>query len=222
MYNTIYATPVKNKVLSNTYALLSANIFFSAIIAWLSIASGFNHKIAGLGMLSLAIFLPAYFGLLFAIHKLRNSPSAIGLTFVLTGLLGATISPMLGFAFSTGQGDAVYLSLAGTATIFFLMSAYGKSTKRDLSGLGKVLFFGILGAFVLSLINIFLIQASMLSLIISFAFMILSSLIISYETQRIVNGGETNYVLATVSLFVALYNIFSSLLHILLAFNGDD
>lgn len=219
---TNYVSTQKNKILSQTYMLLSANIFWAAFMAFISISTGISDKIVQAGGYFVFGFLIAYFGVLFAIEKFKNSSTGLILTFVLTGMLGFTLSPMLSFALNTGNTDAVFLALAGTAIVFFSMSAYGKTTKRNLDSWSKFLVFGLLAAFILSLINVFFIQASIFSLVLSFVFMFLSSMVMAWQTQRIVNGGENNYISATVSLFVALYNVFSSLLHILLSFTGMD
>lgn len=210
-----------NKVLSQTYGLLSKTLLWSALVAFLSIQSGIVNSFYGIGFGGFAIFMVAYFGVLFAIEKTKNSGWGLFWVFVLTGLLGFSISPLINFAIGSGQGDSVVLALGGTGLIFFMMSAYGRSTNKDLSSWSKLLFFGILGAFILSILNVFLFQVPVISLVISVVFAVLSSMLISYQTQAIISGGETNYISATVTLFVALYNIFSSLLQIILTFSDE-
>lgn len=210
-----------NKVLSQTYGLLSKTLLWSALVAFLSIQSGIVNSFYGIGFGGFAVFMVAYFGVLFAIEKTKNSGWGLFWVFVLTGLLGFSISPLINFAIGSGQSDAVVLALGGTGLIFFMMSAYGRSTNKDLSSWSKLLFFGILGAFILSILNVFLFQVPVISLVISVVFAVLSSMLISYQTQAIISGGETNYISATVTLFVALYNIFSSLLQIILTFSDE-
>ena len=211
-----------NKVLSQTYGLLSTTLLWSALVAFLSIQSGLTNSFAGLGSAAMIGFMVVYFGLLFAIEKTKNSGWGLFWTFALTGVLGVTISPLISFAIGTGQSESVVLALGGTGLIFFMMSAYGKTTNKDLSSWSKLLMFGILGAFILSLLNVFFFQASMIAIIVSIAFAILSSMLIAYQIQAIIKGGETNYISAAVTLFVSIYNIFSSLLHLLLAFGGEE
>lgn len=210
-----------NKVLSQTYGLLSKTLLWSALVAFLSIQSGIVNSFYGIGFGGFVVFMVAYFGVLFAIEKTKNSGWGLFWVFVLTGLLGFSISPLINFAIGSGQGDSVVLALGGTGLIFFMMSAYGRSTNKDLSSWSKLLFFGILGAFILSILNVFLFQVPVISLVISVVFAVLSSMLISYQTQAIISGGETNYISATVTLFVALYNIFSSLLQIILTFSDE-
>tara|TARA_B100000700_G_scaffold230615_1_gene255063 strand:+ start:31119 stop:31787 length:669 start_codon:yes stop_codon:yes gene_type:complete len=212
----------KNTVLAKTYNLLSYTLIWSAVVAMFSMYSGLTNVFTSMGMGSLVVMLIGYFGMLFAIEKTKNSGWGLFWTFGLTGFLGLTISPLLQYAIGTGNSEAIFMSLGGTGLIFLLMSAYGRTTKKDLSGWLPLIFWCLLGAFVVSIINVIFFNVSMLALVISAAFMILSAMLISAYTQQIVNGGETNYISATVLLFVAIYNIFSSLLQILLAFTGDE
>ena len=184
--------------------------------------SGLTNAFVGMGMGSLIVMLVGYFGMLFAIEKTKNSGWGLFWTFGLTGFLGLTISPLLQYAIGTGNSEAIFMSLGGTGVIFLLMSAYGRTTKKDLSGWMPLIFWCLLGAFVISIINMVFFNVSTLALLISAVFMVLSAMLISAYTQHIINGGETNYISATVLLFVAIYNIFSSLLQIILAFTGDE
>lgn len=205
-----------NKVLRNTYMLLSMTLLFSAAAAGVSMALHVGH---GVGMIALL----ASFGLLmFAIPRYAESTTGIWLTFLFTGLMGFSIGPVLNAyltAFSNG-GQIVMLALGGTGTIFLGLSAYALTTKKDFSYLGGFLMVGILLAVLASFAMLFF-PIPLLSLAISGVFVLLMSGLILFETSRIINGGETNYILATINLFVALYNLFLSLLNILGAFAGN-
>lgn len=205
-----------HRVLRNTYALLSMTLIFSGIMAAVSMAYQWPY----MGPL---ITLGGYFALLFITSALRNSGWGILSVFALTGFMGATLGPLISFyvaRFANG-GEIVTLSLGGTGAIFLVMSAIALTTKRDLSFMGKFLIIGLLVAFIAGIANIFL-EISGLSLAVSSMFLMLSSLMIAYETQQIVRGGETNYIMATVTLYVSIYNIFTTLLHLLGFAIGDD
>lgn len=206
---------VTNKVLRNTYILLSLTLLFGGACAGFAMMTGAPH----LGFFTIAI----YFGLLFLVSATANSAFGIVSVFALTGFLGYTLGPMLNAymgAFSNGP-QLVMTALAGTGIIFFALSAYILTTGKDMSYLGGFLMAGIIAAFIASLGAMFF-QIPMLSLVVSAAFMLLSSGLIMFETSQIIHGGQTNYILATVTLYVSLYNLFVSLLQILAAFSGRD
>ena len=202
------------RVLRNTYALLSLTLLFSAAVAAAAVA--FNVPSPGI-----ILTLVAYFGLLFGIHKLKNSGMAVGLVFALTGFMGWTLGPLLTrtLALPAG-GQAVMLALGATGAVFLALSAYATTTKRDLSWMGGFLFAGMIVAVLAGLAAIFF-QIPALALTVSAVVALLSAGLILFETKQIVDGGETNYVLATVSLFVSIFNLFTSLLH-LFGFAGSD
>lgn len=203
------------KVLRNTYMLLSMTLLFSAFTAMLSMQFNLPH----FGML---ITLGVYFGLLFAVHKLKDSVWGIVAVFALTGFLGATLGPMLNMVAALPGGSAtIGTALMATGGIFLAMATWVTSTGKDLSNWGKILLAGILVGFVLS-IGAVLFGLPVLSLAISALFVILMTGLIAYEISNILHGGETNYILATVTLYVALFNLFVSLLHLISAFSGDD
>jgi len=205
---------IENKVLSQTYQLLSITIAFAGIMAFASMHVSF--------VLNPIVMLISYFGLLFLINKNQNNSSGIFFTFALTGLLGFTLGPLLNYTISMGNSSAIGTSMLGTGAILFLAAQIGKNKEKDFSSLGVFASIGLLIAFVVSLVNFFVFQASLLSIGISVVFLFLSSAIIVWQINNIVRGGETNYVLATVTLFVSIFNIFSSLLHILGFFGNDD
>ena len=196
------------QVLRNTYLLLSLCLGFSAIVAAASVA--FNLPAPGI-----IITLAGYFGLLFLVTKYRDRGLGVGLVFALTGFMGYTLGPIISHYLNLPNGGlTVMMALAGTAIIFLGMSAYALLTKRDLSFLGGMLTVGVLVAFVAGLAAIFF-SIPALSLTVSAVFVLLMSGMILFETNNIVRGGETNYVMATVSLFVSIFNLFTSLLQLL-------
>jgi modulator of FtsH protease len=204
-----------NKVIRNTYILLSLTLAFSALTAGVSVALKLPHP-------GILITLVGFFGLLFAVHKLKNSGWGILAVFALTGFMGATLGPVISrYLGMPNGGEIVMQAMGATAVIFIALSAYALTTKKDFSFMGGFLMVGILLAFVASLAAIFL-EIPALSLTVSAAFVLLMSGLILYETSNIIHGGETNYVLATVTLFVSLFNLFTSLLHLLGFANSSD
>lgn len=203
-----------HKVLRNTYMLLALTLGFSAMTAGVSAALGLPHP-------GILITLAGYFGLLFLVNKYRDRGLGVALVFALTGFMGYTLGPVISHYLNMPNGtQTVMLAMGGTAAIFVAMSGYALVTKRDLSFMGGFLMAGILVAFLVGLAAVFL-QIPALSLTVSAVFVLLMSGMILYETNQIVRGGETNYVMATLSLFVAIFNLFTSLLH-LLGFASND
>ncbi|MBV1951524.1 MAG: Bax inhibitor-1/YccA family protein [Cycloclasticus sp.] len=205
-----------NKVLKNTYILLSMTLLFSAFTAGISMSMNLPHP----GMI---ISLVGYFGLLFLTTKFRNSSLGILCVFALTGFMGITLGPILNMylnAYSNGH-ELIMTSLGGTGVIFMALSAYALTTKKDFSFISGFLMVGILVAFLAGIgAAIFSIPA--LSLGVSAMFIMLMSGMILYQTSEIIHGGETNYIMATVSLYISIFNLFTSLLHILGVMGGED
>ena len=202
------------RVLRNTYALLSMTLLFSAAVA----AAGVAFKLPAPG---LVITLVGYFGLLFAVHKLQNSGWALPAVFGLTGFMGYTLGPVLAKTLALpGGAQTIVLALAATGAIFLALSAYVINSKRDFSFMGGFLFAGMVIAILAGLGAMFF-QVPALGLAVSAMVALLSAGLILFETSRIVNGGETNYVLATVGLYVSIFNLFTSLLS-LFGFGGSD
>lgn len=202
------------RVLRNTYMLLALCLAVSATAA--GTAAALN--LPGPGIL---LTLVGYFGLLFLVNKFRDSGAGVGLVFLLTGFMGYTLGPIISRYLGLPNGaEIVMMAMGGTAAIFIGLSAYALTTKRDLSFMGGFLTVGILVAFLAGLAAIFF-SIPALSLTVSAAFVLLMSGMILYETNNIVRGGETNYVMATVTLFVSIFNLFTSLLQ-LLGFAGSD
>ena len=203
-----------NKVLRNTYALLSMTLIFSAVVAGVSMAMGLPHP-------GLVITLVGFFGLLFLTSKFRDSAMGLVMVFALTGFMGYTLGPILSMYLSLpGGGQIIMLALGGTGAIFLGLSGYVLTTKKDFSFMGGFLVVGILVAFLAGLGAIFFSMPG-LSLAVSAMFVLLMSGLILYETSNIIHGGETNYIMATVTLYVSIYNLFTSLLHLLGAFSSD-
>lgn len=204
-----------NKVIRNTYMLLSMTLLFAAVTAAASVALGLPHP-------GIIITLVGYFGLLFAISKYQNSGAGVALVFALTGFMGYTLGPIISHYLGLPNGgQTVMVAMGGTAAIFLILSGYALTTKKDFSFMGGFLMVGILLAFLASLAAIFF-EIPTLSLTVSAAFVLLMSGLILYETSNIIHGGETNYVMATVTLFVSIFNLFTSLLHLLGFANNND
>ena len=194
-----------SRVLRNTYALLAMTLLFSAAVASASVAYQWRAP----GMI---LTLVGYFGLLFAIHKLQNSAWALPAVFALTGFMGYTLGPLLTHSLALpGGAQTVSMALAATGTTFIGLSAYVLLTRRDFSFIGGFLFCGMVIA-VFAGIAAMLLDIPALGLAVSGMVALLSAGLILFETSRIVNGGETNYVMATVGLFVSVFNLFTSLL----------
>lgn len=205
---------VGNRVLRNTYWLLGMALMVSALVA--GVAAEMN-----LPALPWYVTLVGYFGLLFLTSRFENSGAGIACVFALTGFMGYTIGPLLNHYLAMAQGEQIVMTaFGGTAVSFLAMSGLAIFSKRDFSFLGKFLFVGLIVAFVAGLASIFF-EMSALSLAVSAMFVLLSSGVILWQTSEIVRGGETNYIRATVTLFVSLYNIFISLLQ-LAGFASDD
>ena len=213
MSRAVTATPasalVANKVLKNTYLLLAATLAFSALTAGAAMAMNLPHP-------GLIITLVGYFGLLFAVHKTANSALGILFVFALTGFMGYTLGPIISayLQFVPNGHNVVVNAFGITAITFVGLSIYAVKSGRSFSFLGGFLFTGILAAFLLGLAAVFF-HMPALSLAVSGMFVMLMAGLILWQTGEIVNGGETNYILATVTLYVSLFNLFTSLLHLL-------
>lgn len=204
-----------NKVIRNTYMLLSMTLLFSALTAGLSMAFNLPHP-------GIIITLVGYFGLLFLTTKFRNSSLGLLFVFALTGFMGLTLGPLLNAYLRLPNGSELIMTALGmTGAIFIGLSAYALTTRKDFSFMGSFLMVGILVAFVGGLIAFFF-EMPMLSLAISAMFVLLMSGLILFETSNIIHGGETNYIMATVTLYVTIYNLFTSLLHLLGVFSSDE
>ncbi len=198
-----------NRVLRNTYLLLSATLLFSALMAGVSMAVGMPY-------LGPIVTLVGYFGLLFVTYRLRNSAGGIVAVFGLTGFMGLTLGPLLS-AYLTAVpngGELVMTALGVTGLMFLGLSAYVLRTRKDLSSMGSFLMVGMLGLLAVILVGLF-VDLSAFQMAISAGVVLLMAGFILYETSAIIHGGQTNYILATVSLYVSLYNVFVNLLMLL-------
>lgn len=193
------------RVLRNTYALLAMTLLFSAGVA----VATLTFELPAPGLI---VTLAGYFGLLYAVHKLQNSAWALPAVFALTGFMGYTLGPLLSRTLAMPDGgQTVTLALAATGATFLALSAYVLATRRDFSFMGSFLFAGMVIALIAGVAAL-LLEIPSLALAVSAMVALLSAGLILYETSQIVNGGETNYVMATVSLYVSIFNLFTSLL----------
>jgi modulator of FtsH protease len=205
-----------NKMLKNTYMLLSMTLLFSALTAGAAMVLNLPHP-------GVILTLVGYFGLLFLTTKFSNSAWGLLWVFALTGFMGLTLGPILNMylkIFSNGH-ELIMMALGGTGVIFLGLSGYALTTRKDFSFMGGFLMVGVLVAFLAGLGAIFF-SLPALSLAVSAMFILLMSGMILFQTSEIVHGGETNYILATVSLYVSVYNLFLSLLQIFGVFGGDE
>jgi len=204
-----------NKVIRNTYTLLSMTLLFSALAAGVSMAMNLPHP-------GLLLTLAGYFGLLFATARFRNSSLGLIFVFALTGFMGYTLGPILNAYLALPNGSQVVMTAMGaTGAIFLGLSGYALTTRKDFSFMGGFLMVGILVAFLAGLGAVFF-EMPGLSLAVSSIFVLLMAGLILYETSNIIHGGETNYIMATVTLYVSIFNLFTSLLHLLGFVSGND
>lgn len=209
-----------NKVLRNTYALLSLTLLFSAATAMLAVTFNWPHP-------GLILTLVGYFGLLFLTYKTRNSSWGLLWVFALTGFMGLTLGPIINLylTHAANGGQLVATAFGMTGIIFLSLSAYVLTTRRDFSFMGGMLTVGILTAFLFTLglivASAFGVEVSGFMLGMSALWVLLMAGLILYQTSAIIHGGETNYIMATVTLYVSLYNLFTSLLHLLGAFSSE-
>lgn len=204
-----------NKMLVNTYALLSMTLLFSAVTAGVSMMFNMPHP-------GILLTLAGYFGLLFFTSKFRNESLGIVFVFALTGFMGYTLGPIINSYMAAANGGQIVMTAMGaTAAIFLGLSGYTLTTRKDFSFMGGFLMTGILVAFLAGLGAIFF-EIPALSIAVSSMFVLLMSGLILYETSNIIHGGETNYIMATVTLYVAIFNLFTSLLHLLGIMNADE
>jgi modulator of FtsH protease len=208
-------TLATNKVLRNTYSLLSMTLIFSALVAGTSMMLNLPHP-------GLLLTLGGYFGLLYLTSKYKDSAKGLAFVFALTGFMGYTLGPMLNSYLSLPNGGQIVMTaMAGTGIIFLGLSAYALTSRKDFSFMGGFLMVGILVAFLAGIGAMFF-EMPGLSLAVSAMFVLLMSGLILYQTSEIINGGETNYIMATVTLYVSIFNLFTSLLHLLGAMGNND
>jgi len=218
-YGQVLPQAERQRVLRNTYWLLALSLIPTVLGAWLGVASGITRSLTG--GLGLVVFMLGAFGFMFAIEKTKNSaagvPVLLGFTFFMGLMLSRLIAMVLGFK---NGSELVMTAFGGTAGVFFVMASLATVIKRDLSGMGKFLFVGVLVLFFGSIINVFVgSTAGMLA--ISVAAIGIFSAYMLYDLKQIIDGGETNYISATLALYLDLFNVFQSLLALLGIFGGE-
>jgi len=210
----------QNKVLRNTYMMLALTMIPTVIGAFVGMSMDFSFM-AGSPIMSSLLMFGAMMGMMFAVSALRNSVWGIAALLGFTFVAGVFLGPILQVALHLSNGaQLIGMAAGGTGIIFFSLATIATVTKKDFSFMGKFLFIGLILLIVASLANLFF-QIPALSLTISSIAVLLFSAFILYDVSRIVNGGETNYVMATLGLFLSIYNLFISLLQLLMAFSGE-
>jgi len=208
----------RNKVLRNTYWLLALSMIPTVLGAFVGISMG----IAFTGIMGFVIFLAVAFGFMWAIQKNKDSGLGVALLLGFTFFMGIMLAPLLTHTLNYSNGGSLIMTaFGGTAIVFAVMASIATTTKRDFSGMGSWLMAGVVVLLLAVVANIFL-QMSVLSIVISVLAIGIFSAFILYDVQRIVNGGETNYVTATLSIYLSVFNIFTSLLRLLGIVGGDD
>ena len=203
-----------HKVLRNTYFLLGLTMAFSAVVAYISMSLNLPYP-------NLIVLLVGFYGLLFVTNRLANSAWGILAAFAFTGFMGYTIGPILNMYVARGMEDLIILAFAGTAIVFFSCSAYVLTTKKDMSFLSTAIF-SLFIVLLLGIVASFFFQIPALAVGISALFVVFSTMTILYETSNIIHDGETNYIRATVNIYVSIYNLFISLLRLLSIISSDD
>ena len=218
-YGQIASLEQRNKVLRNTYWLLALSLLPTVLGAWLGVSTGITKSLSG--GLGLIVFLGGAFGFIYAIEKTKNSaagvPVLLGFTFFMGLMLSRMISMVLGFK---NGPDLVMTAFGGTAGVFFVMASLASVIKRDISGMGKWLFVGAVVLMVGAVINVFVGSSAGMMAISVLAIGIFSAYML-YDLKQIIDGGETNYISATLALYLDIFNVFQSLLALLGIFGGE-
>jgi modulator of FtsH protease len=215
----IDTTAQRNRVMRNTYWLLALSMLPTVFGAWVGVATGIT---AGLtGFVGLIVFLGGAFGFIFAIEKTKNSAAGVPVLLAFTFFMGLMLSRLLAGVLGFSNGSSLVMTaFGGTAAVFFVMANLSTFIKRDISGMGKWLFIGMLAVFFGAIINVFVGSTAGMAAIATLAIIVFSMYLL-YDLKRIVDGGETNYITATLGLYLSLFNIFQSLLMLLGIFGGD-
>jgi len=217
---TLVSATERNKVLRNTYSLLALSLLPTVAGAWIGISTGITAQLTG--FLGLLVFMGGAFGFMYAIERTKNSASGVAVLLGFTFFMGLMLSRMLAAVLGMKNGtDLVMTAFAGTAGVFVVMSVLASTIKRSLEGMGQWLMVGSIALLIGSVVNVF-IGSSTGMLVISVMATGIFSLFMLYDLKRIVDGGETNYISATLALYLDLFNIFQNLLAILGLTNGDD
>jgi len=213
-------TTQANKVLKNTYMLLAVSLLPTLLGAWIGVETGIMKSMGTL--MTFIVFLVGAFGLMYLVEKNKNSAVGIGFLLAFTGFMGLMSSNLIGSILGMKNGaDLIMMAFGGTATIFAAMYFLATTIKRDLSSMGKFLFIGVIMLIVASIANIFL-QSSVLMIVLSLLAMGIFSAFLMYDINRILTGGETNYISATLAIYLDVFNIFTNLLSLLGIWGGDD
>ncbi len=212
---------VRNQVLRNTYWLLALSLIPTVIGSAVGLYSGLNQIMATSPGMTTIVFLAGAFGLMFAVEKNKNSSLGVGLLLLFTFFMGIMLSRLLGFVLGMGNGaQLVMVAFGGTAAVFATMATLASTIKRDLSGMQRWLFIGVVVIILAAVANIFL-QMPALMLTVSVLAVGIFSAFMLVDLQRVINGGETNYVSATLAIYLSIYNVFANLLMLLGIFGGD-
>ncbi|AQV94626.1 MULTISPECIES: Bax inhibitor-1/YccA family protein [Cupriavidus] len=218
--STVTDVVVRNRVLRNTYWLLALSMIPTVLGAWIGVASGFS-LMAGSPGLSLILFLGIAFGFFYGIEKTKNSSMGVVLLLAFTFFMGLMLSRLIGATLQFSNGPALIMyAFGGTAAVFGTMATIATVSKRDFSGLGKFLFVGVILLILASVANIWLQLPSLMITVSVIAIGIFSAYIL-FDVQRVVNGGETNYITATLAIYLDVYNVFVNLLALLGIFGGS-
>jgi modulator of FtsH protease len=209
----------RNRVLRNTYWLLALSMVPTVLGAWLGVATGITASLGGI--MGLVVFLGGAFGFMFAIEKTKNSAAGVPVLLGFTFFMGLMLSRLLAMVLGMKNGaDLIMTAFGGTAGVFVLMASLSTVIKRDLSGMGKWLTVGALVLMVGAIINVFVGSSTGMIVISMMAVGIFSAFIL-YDLKRIIDGGETNYITATLGIYLSLFNVFQSLLSLLGIFGGE-
>lgn len=210
----------RNKVLRNTYWLLALSLVPTVLGAWLGVATGITRGLSG--GLGLIVFLAGAFGFMYAINKTKDSAAGVAVLLAFTFFMGLMLSRLLAMVLGMKNGTGVVMTaFGGTAAVFFVMATLSSVIKRDLSGMGKWLFVGAIVILVGAVINVF-VGSTVGMLVISTLAIGVFSLYMLYDLKQIIDGGETNYISATLALYLDIFNVFQSLLVLLGITSGDD
>lgn len=210
----------RQRVLRNTYALLALSMLPTVLGAWVGLQTGIASAMSP--VVGLIVFMAGAFGFIYAIEKNKNSSLGVGLLLGFTFFMGVMLARLLGFVLSKGNGASLVMTaFAGTSAVFFGMAMLSSVIKRDLSGMGRFLFIGAILLLVAGIANVF-IQSGALMITLSVLAIGIFSAFILYDLKRVRDGEETNYVTATLGVYLSLYNVFQNLLVMLGVFGGDD
>ena len=218
-YGYVLPAAQRNRVLRNTYWLLALSLLPTVLGAWLGVATGITRSLSG--GVGLIVFLVGAFGFMFAIEKTKNSAAGVPVLLAFTFFMGLMLSRMIAMVLGFSNGSSLVMTaFAGTAGVFFVMASLATVIKRDLSGMGKWLTVGALVLMVGAIINVFVGSSTGMAVISMMAVGIFSAFIL-YDLKRIIDGGETNYITATLGIYLSVFNVFQSLLSLLGLFGGE-